>query len=35
MKAKRLNRALKMNVDEEDYAQIAGELERLADRVHG
>ena len=35
MKAKRLNRALKMQVSEEDYAQIAGELERQADRVHG
>jgi predicted RNA-binding protein YlxR (DUF448 family) len=35
MKAKRLNRALKMQVSEEDYAQIAGELERRADRVHG
>ena len=34
-KAKRLNRALKMPVSEEDYAQIAGELERLADRVQG
>ena len=34
-KGKRLNRALKMQVDEEDYAQIAGEIERLADRVHG
>ena len=34
-KAKRLNRALKMKVNEEDYAQIAGELERAADRVHG
>ena len=34
-KAKRLNRALKMQLNEEDYAQIAGELERLADRVQG
>ena len=28
-KGKRLNRALKMPVSEEDYAQIASELERL------
>ena len=34
-KAKRLNRALKMQVNKEDYAQIAGELERLSDRVQG
>lgn len=34
-KGKRLNRALKMQVSEQDYAQIAGELEHLADRVHG
>lgn len=35
MKGKRLNRALKMQVSNEDYAQIADELERLQDRVHG
>ena len=35
VKGKRLNRALKMQVSENDYAQIAGELERLANRVHG
>lgn len=35
MKGKRLNRALKMQVSNEDYAQIADELERLADQVHG
>ena len=35
MKGKRLNRALKMQVNEEDYAQIAGELEHLSNRVHG
>ncbi|MBE6470205.1 MAG: YlxR family protein [Coriobacteriaceae bacterium] len=34
-KGKRLNRALKMQVTEEDYARIAGELECLHDRVHG
>ena len=35
VKGKRLNRALKMQVNEEDYAQIAGELEHLSNRVHG
>lgn len=35
MKGKRLNRALKTQVSEGEYAQIAGELERLSNRDNG
>ena len=33
--SKRLGHALKTQVSKEDYARIAGELERLANRVEG